>query len=365
MTTVQKFYTCNNNKCSENTDCKVETAVCFSDLNKCTNLCEVTKPKSVNDYCKDPSQFKDILSDAEIIDYNQKCQSLTGWDKFANWSGDTITNMINGMIGTANGRQILAIIFLKGQIEKGITEYGLRAAFEKLVSDQLLSRFTTDIAEIGIKEAGVMALSAVGSCLAAVVEGALVTLEIALPFLAPIEAALQLFMLMGMLIDMWDPCDLQQRIGPEYVNTINEQYNKAFVNAFSIQRGDDLEEDLNQRLIYRLGLWPIEFYMDNTFIADAIKSINKKDEYDKKRGQYQALYLKYAVQIPTPDIRLDITEASFKNLNNPNDVFFQLSNKNSVVEKFLKDYWVYIIIVIILLIILFIFIINKLNKNVR
>jgi hypothetical protein len=364
MTTKQKFYTCNNNKCSENTDCKVETANCFSDLDKCTSICEVIKPDSVHDYCKDPSKFKDILTDAEILDYNQKCQALTGWNKFTSWSGDTIQNMVEGMIGTTNGREILGIIFLKGQIEKGITEYGLRTAFEKLVSDKLLSKFTTDIAEIGIKEVGVMALSAVGSCLALVTEAALVSLEIALPFLAPIEAALQLFMLMGMLIDMWDPCDLKQQIGPEYVNTINDQYNKAFVNAFSIQRGDNLEEDLNKRLIYRLGIWPIEFYMDNTYIADAIKSINKTDEYDKKRGQYQTLYLQYAVDLPKVD-KLEITASSFKNLNNPNDIFFKLSNKNSVVENFLKKYWVYMIIIIILLIILFIFIIHKLNKNVR
>ena len=209
-----------------------------------------------------------------------------------------------------------------------------------------------------------MAVSAVGSCLALAVEGALVTLEIALPFLAPIEAALQLFMLMGMLIDMWDPCDLKQRIGPEFVNSVSEQYNKAFTNAFSSQRGDNLEEDLNKRLIYRLGIWPIEFYMDNTYIADAIKSLNKNDEYDKKRGQYQALYLQYAVNLPKVS-RIDISASSFKNLNNPNDIFFQISNKNSVVERFLKNYWVFILIVIILLIILFIFIIHKLNKNVR
>jgi len=80
--------------------------------------------------------------------------------------------------------------------------------------------------------------------------------------------------------------------------------------------------------------------------------------------QYQALYLKYAVDLPETS-GVDISASSFKNLNNPNDIFFQISNKNSVVERFLKNYWVFIIILIVLLIILFIFIIHKLNKNVK
>lgn len=366
MTTVQQFYSCDNDKCVINTNCKNETSYCYKNLDDCNSECsrpKGTKPDSVYHYCQNPSNFKGSLTEAEIISYNSQCENLSTFDKFSDWSADTIKNLVDAMIDTTTGREMLAIILFKGALEKGITKYGMRLAFNELITDKLITTLTKEVTEIGIKEVGVIALSAVGSCLAIAAEAALISLEIALPFLAPIEAALQMFMLLGMLIDAWDPCDLQQQIGPQYLNAITKQYNMAFVNAFASTQQNTLEEDLNKRLVYRLGIWPIEYYIDNTYISDAVKSINKTDQYDTKRRLYQTLYLKYAVEIPKLS-KLSISAADFKNLNDPNDIFYQLSNKNSIVEKFFKNYWVYIIIVIIILIILIIFIIHKLNKNV-
>lgn len=359
MTT--QYYSCNDqNNCNINSECKTESSTCFI-TNNCNNTCK-QKP-TYDDYCKDPEKYKILLNDTEIMLYDTYCtftnsnllstlsNEIYDFDsKSEKLVGKVIENMIDGMLMSVSGREMLALQFgLPASMSL------LKSSIVKLMTQEYIDQIVKNVSEIGIKETTYSCVAILGS---AIRRGIQAAKYIEAEVLGPVGWALNIIMLFGMLIDMWDPCDLKQQIGPIYINSFVKQYNDGFL-SMEYNYGQS-KEDLNKRITYKMDVWPKEFFIDDNYISDAITVLKKEDYYNKKFDQYTGIYISNSIP-SNPNSKL-LTANDFKYLNSQNDMFYYLSNKNTVIENFFRKNWPYILLIIILIIILIFYFIKKTNK---
>jgi hypothetical protein len=352
------YYNCNNNVCKINPQCKEESPVCIIDETTCNEICKNHVP-DIHEYCKNPNVYKDRMTNEEITDYDKRCMALNGLDTIFYNVGDIFNPMklekiIDGLINTTSGREMLGILFGKTVITKLGPKFSTWLA--KNLSKDFIESTAKTFAEKGILGIGDLSLSLIGYSFKAGLDSALFVDSWVI---APVEWVLTYPMLLGMVIDMWDPCDLRKEINSDYINQFSANYNDAFMVI--INNINSPKEDLQQKLLYRLNTWPQEYYLDNTEVADAVKELDLEKKYAEDFTVYMGTYLSNM-----KDIKIDkdpthvITTEDIAKLNGTSkDMLYNISGQNTVVEKFIKKYWPFIALLIFLFFFLIIIFISK------
>jgi hypothetical protein len=166
---------------------------------------------------------------------------------------------------------------------------------------------------------------------------------------------LDIFMNIGMLLDLWDPCGFNDQVGSLVIRQLSDKFNKVFrenqlkiFNSITLSDGSVIIKDE----------WPIEYFDDiHNYLTD-----DEKKFYDDKSAEY---YLHYLNNLTTnsdglpirKDIKMDKLQSN--SLNKIDNFTKELiGNDNTVFNNWLFKYIPLIIIVIIIFIII-IFIIIK------
>ena len=164
-----------------------------------------------------------------------------------------------------------------------------------------------------------------------------------------------IFMNIGMLLDLWDPCGFNDQVGASVVNKMSDKFNEVFrnnqlkaFNSITLSDGSIIIKDE----------WPLEYTDDiHNYLTD-----DEKKFYNDKTIEYYLHYLNnLTVNSDGLPIRKDVNMGKLQNTSiNKLDSFTKelIGNDNTVFNNWLFKYIPLIIIVIIIFIII-IFIIIK------
>jgi hypothetical protein len=204
---------------------------------------------------------------------------------------------------------------------------------------------------------------------------------------------LMMVQLIGMVIDMWDPCGYNQIVDTNVIDGVNSYMNTIFYNQtyFGISPPCDptdkkcLEKEKDpvkdgeengfvytfsgDKILKNINNIPMEYQMDYLF------NLNEKDfknfqytidgktlSYDDYYGDGGQKFIEYVVEYTSnmkvnaigdpiqwnDGTTLPITLDNFQKTRDT--IAFLLANKNTVVEKWLATYWIYILLIILTLI---------------
>jgi hypothetical protein len=349
------FYACDNMKCAVNTVCGEESAACFSNSNDCEYHC--SKTPSLNEYCSKPNDYKNVLSNSEILTYNTRCNALATGSKISFALGkvtlDSLENFFNGLFGTPSGLEMLSILLGFSVTEKLALE--LRTNLVKYLNETFFKTVEKNAAEVGVKASADISAGIVGSLLRVSAEAVFLPWTIVLPILNAANYVLIPLQIITILIDTWDPCDLNQEIDPDSLNELSYKFNNAFLSTVNY----DTQEDVNKRIIYKLNSWPKEYVL-NGQIFNAVKTLDLEQDYQNKYQQYLMIYIANSTDLPTStDSSNVLNPEDFSFLKPVNNLFYKAANQNTVVEKFLKTYWPIILLIMFLIIFFIIIAFNK------
>jgi hypothetical protein len=352
------------------------------------------------DYCQNPQLYKDDLTNTQLNFYNELCQAKQGLldelpqikddllkgledlgkglkkeGEFAlNLSGKIIEKLFEmiSALFTPEGIKMFAYFYgvnfsigiisnafktyLKdiatGSISK-ISEYILEKGLIKTVTSKLFNNLVISKTFFETIDRGL------GRVFFEIVS----FLPTFIPeLLAAAETGVGIIMIISMVIDIWDPCGLNDQIGGSVLNKFTDNFNTAFRESVlkdygSISVGDD-------KYIY-LYDWPIEYLYDFNSLGDILT----KDEYkyySDLKIKYQLEYLanlrynSYGIEInwndPPGEIEDKITLSDVNKIES--FVSNQMANDNTVLGNLFYKLLPLIILLIIFIIIL-IFIIIK------
>ena len=276
---------------------------------------------------------------------------------------------------------------IKGMVEMIFTPEGLEvlAAFEmstyvwkKVVVNLLVKKV---IRGTLVKLAGTEAEAAIGTkVMALLAEEAVAAIDI---FLIPVMLAIDTFMILSMLIDMWDPCALNKQIDGTSLEMLTDNYNIAFRTAIMSNIGSTIDSDGNKIFIKD---WPIEFN-GNSFLSKlALNTDDGQCEYySQLNGLFTSSYLlslktnsqglpinwkdPEAIQAITQtvphgdEINKMIKRGFWDKYNSTPSIFV---NNNTIAQNWLSKNWPIIVFIFSLIIIIVIFLIQKKgNKNLQ
>lgn len=337
---------------------------------------------SIQDYCKNPQLYKNSLSTNTLNYYNSQCQNTQNVNSnFENIKNDILENLkdvyddalkpvlnkilplIESML-SPSGLAVLAgfygynltIKFLSnvfkdwfktiatGNILK-LTEYlgknGIKIGGE-LFNEMIVGRSLFECIDVG--------LGRISFALIGVVSGVGSLLSI-------INPALEMFMLVGIVLDMWDPCNLNNQIGSEALRILSENFNKAFREEI-LKNIDSLTRSNNDIVIK--NSFPLEYFDDN--ILASVLTDDEKKYFDDLKTKYMLEYLaNLTVNSDGYPIKRDdnmprIQESHLTHIEKYTSNL--LGNKNTVAANWIYKFLPIIIIILILLLILIFFIIK-------
>jgi hypothetical protein len=374
----------------------------------------MTTTISPYDYCKHPEDYINSpgLDNITRAYWDQYCallnasqgppitNSSSGWDKFknvvdgiANGSSTIVENLIIGLVtmpiqnvpftsvpmwqsvipGFWAPEVIKYIIAnpLKWLSEQGISKAGEEAAVEmvsmgaskSIVNQALVSRSVVEgiieesgekIAEDATYSAGEYAIGAMLRAAAGLIADGLIeiagALEVVIEVLDPVMWAMFIVQVMGMIFDMWDPCNLNMALDADALQTFSNSFNQQFLETmlanFSATR------DSYGHLMYNAE-YPVQYYAEQSALLPL-----KQDYYNKI---YWKLYFQYLTTLTHNSDGYPIYKTGGGTLITGEQLsgwasrdlgFF--ANNNTVVENWLVKWWPIIGGILILIIVLFI-----------
>ena len=164
-----------------------------------------------------------------------------------------------------------------------------------------------------------------------------------------------LIQLLGMVLDMWDPCEYGKMMDAEMMKKVSDSFNELFSNALGI--GTIGPDEFGR--YYKIKSWPMEYFMDNIIQEE------KPDVYKAKSVKYQLEYFKamtynsngLPVSFPKKGTLINPSELDKALVHLVEGVAARAANDNVDVENYLEQNWEYIIIVCAI-VILFLFLIR-------
>lgn len=346
---------------------------------------------SIDDYCRNPSQYKDKLP-KNTINYNDKlCDMRNDMNNYSKeilgdfgktFSKDVkdisskipelMLNMIMGIF-TPEGLAILSIFVgidlvkyglhkaLLGAIARSISKEAFERCVEVSAEKSLLSITTKALTESVAREVEELAIRKAAFTLVTTLFNSIID---------PVMDFVDFIMIIGMVIDAWDPCGYNQELNAENLDNISYSYNTVFAQKLSTI---DIGNDEFGNPIY-INKWPIEVTAD-IILAEEFKNIGQLDDKTKKcksddqMCKNRTIYInEYFENLKVNSfgnpIRWDILgeyndKMEFDNsilLQYERDFMLMLSNNNTIVFRWLEKFWYIILTIFILFIIIFLII---------
>lgn len=325
---------------------------------------------SITDYCKDPQKYKNDPSlDKQTLDYwNSYCdiQKTAGKIKLPNFKdlGMVIPKAYLNFLTGLFSPQSLEI--LGGVISFNFTYKMAKSALQDWVTGGLnpdLYEEAVKLAEEGLDEGVVnsaMIFSSAAERLTVeevgmaryvaseLIEGA----EILGSALGDVLMVQMIVQMVGMALDMWDPCHYNDELDSSSLTTFNNLFNKVFRDNVILQVNTITD---SYGHVTAGNVWPIEFY------ADTILNKEKEDYYSPLRFRFMARYLS-SLQYNSDGLPIDWTPNPNGRIFNNSDFWIvertvadYFGNDNTVIANFFLKWWpFFLLLIVIIIIILFI-----------
>jgi hypothetical protein len=243
------------------------------------------KNVSISEYCKNPENYKNTLSNTTIKYYNSVCLNMKN-PPSGNTSGlllsglsntgKGIANVIQGML-TPEGLLMLGIL-IGGSI---LTKYS-NTLVEQAVKDLLpiITKIGAQIAEKEIVPVTGALITTIGNVTVYSAFASVKILNFALDVVDYFNWPLLILTIIAAIFDAWDPCDLNSVLGREKLMEINESLNENFQEKI-IKSGSFKNE---QGDVEYVNKYPIEYYSDSILYQ-------YESEYTYKLTLYSFYYL--------------------------------------------------------------------------
>lgn len=312
---------------------------------------------NIDAYCLNPIQYQKTLLKSEIEYYDKICALR----KQISDKDQKIIDIIN-----------LPVVMIQSMLSpEGLKMMGLfmgidlvsKSAYKSLLnflSKGLSQELIDEIAVRAGSEAGSLVSSAIITSVVAdsVVEASAASIAISVMSMAAevidVAAFLQIILMMiGMIIDTWDPCGFGQELDADSLDKLSDGVNTQFMIKF-LEAVSVSTDSVGNTI--QLNNWPLEYYADSLSDFQNFNSTQNQVNY----WNYSIDYLKSlsvnsnGEKIVWPNVNaIDNTE--FKKIIKT--VSISLANNNTYVTNFIDKWWV-ILLGIIIIIILFIFLIR-------
>jgi hypothetical protein len=352
---------------------------------------------NISDYCKDKDSCKDI-TEAQKKYYEQVCSkgdknvdSLIAQQliKFGEKFGDFFKNLIMGML-SPEGLLILSGFYsieLTGNFIFGAMLKG--SLLDKALVTNL-EKFCLESGEkISSKAAIGYATTIINSKLEKTIAEKLLFNSVKMlgSTISGIWNVANIIMIMGTLVDvLWDPCSYNQIVSKEVLKEVSNNFNLVFTNKVYYNLDDSCtdkcdektaEEDgkkngpkytiRGNRILTSISSIPMEYDFMYTISSDEELFKDLKYDYNGSMYSYDDYYTfkmtEYCIEylkkmkvnaLGRPiywndqrDFPID-DKTSFE--SSRNWFALQLANQNTVVQKWIAEYWIYILLVILILI---------------
>ena len=352
-------------------------------MNDANDYCD--NPDKNYEYIKDmsPSEYSDLIDyckDYEYSKLNTKGKIKEGihdfGEKLENLP-DIISLMIHSMFFTEEGRENMALIMgvmvgpkIVGYIGRKLLPNIIKTTLEETLP--LLGRMVVNFGAELLVETGVdVVASALVSTVTTemVINGVLNTLPVIGQILDigidAIFAVLDVLMILGMALDIWDPFGYSKELNAKTLSDISDSFNNIFMKISTF--GLNLPEGDN---------WPIQYYADG-IVANTKLDKETEDELAVLRILWSVQYLQsleynslgnriipygYNIDLKKYDVNSLYHARLMESINHSRYVFSTIDSPSSspFINRFIKNYW--FIIVLVLGIIFSYFMIAK-NKN--
>lgn len=329
---------------------------------------------SINEYCKDPEKYKNDPSlDKQTIDYwNSYCdmekeagkKNTPDLKELSKVAPEAIQALLVGLVspeslsilGGTMG-YIITYKMAKNALKKWVlgrlddemiaaaTELAKEGASKGVVNTSLI--FTEAAGKMTVEEVGVETFVA-----ARLIEGA----EMLGSIIDEVLIIQMIVQLVGMVLDMWDPCNYNQELDSSTLDTFTDLYNKAFRDNVLIK----VESIVDSYGHVTIGnIWPIEFY------ADRILTNEKEDHYKKIRFNLFAKYIS-SLQYNSDGLPINFEDDPAARLMTNSDFWIvektvstYFANDNTVIANWFLKWWPILLAVVIGGIILLIIVRSK------
>jgi hypothetical protein len=366
-----------------------------------------TTTVSINQYCDNPADYKNVagLTNDTRAYWDTYCAARIASRKagmpstgaLSNFNADLLVNLINGLMAPESleiiGSMLGGIIALKlvkaaigNFVKNGLSDVALKAAQDYIIkggskfaanSTGVFSGIFGDSAFVdkGVLDAAKSAAedalaksAAEGAAEAAAVEGAefagryaVAACVDAAEFIGDIASGIGIVMMVvqvvGMVLDVWDPCDLNEQLTASVIEVYNTSFNTAFRRNLLVSM--ESSRDSYGRITYS-AIWPVRYYAEKSALIPI-----KKDYYDAIHFSYMATYLDSLtynsdgdpIFHPPPGHGTLLSNEVIKGLEL--STFGIIGNNNTVVENWLIRWWPLFVGAFILVIVILIFIKGK------
>ena len=261
----------------------------------------MTSAVLIDDYCANPSKYKDILPEHTMKYYDQYCDAR---QSVADQNQGTSIEDLGKAVPKALLEMLQSVLTPESMgMLAGVMGINLvsKALFKKLVQS-IAQRFSEEMADAmagmaadGLSSAAINASAMLSTMLDnAILEnvgdvgvyavGVLLKGAESLADMIPVIGEIMMMLqLIGMIFDAWDPCHLNNELNATAILKFNNSFDNMFrsnmlvsVNSFTDLYGNT----------YFYDLWPVDFFADYGVLANA-----KKDKYAPLRAVYMAKWL--------------------------------------------------------------------------
>lgn len=339
----------------------------------------MTTSISPHDYCKNPNDYKNdpSLTDKTKLYWNQFCQLQKDLGKAKMPSNKNIgqctdqafSQMIAGIF-TPQGLEMLSIISgamilgktAKAQLKKilgswvknGLSE-AQRDAVKQFVKDggdyasansgAIIDGITQDLVYVDVEVAEAAGYSGGRFAVSELLVGVADIIGKFVDFAMAVQ-------LLGMVLDAWDPCNLNEELDATALKQMTLSFDSAFRTsmAISIQSTKDSYGNITLN-----ETWPIEYYAEKSAL------IPFKNDYYGPRSQYYISRYLNTLQLNSNGSPIfhekggrAITNEDVNALESQLTGF--LSDGNTVIQNWIIKWWPLLIGIVILIIVIFVYI---------
>jgi hypothetical protein len=326
---------------------------------------------SIDDYCKNPEDWKSKLPTNVIDYYNTICTAREGTSQHKTNIGDIgkafgeeLLHMIQGLL-SPEGIGLISAVMGINFASKQMFEYFVKSLSKSLtgsVADAMAGMVAEGASEAAINCSAILSnfmstltLDAFGESAGKYALGTLLKgAEMIGDIISEVGDILLILQVIGMIFDAWDPCNLSNALDADTISTFNTAYDLTFrKNVVNI--ADSIQDVYgNSVLIY---VWPLEYFADKGFLAQA-----KEDYYSPIRQKFMVMYLQ------SLDFNSDGEQINWPTGGNlvTNDILsglgktlaLEAADENTVVANWLSKWWPLLAFFIMVLIIIIVFLIK-------
>lgn len=324
-------------------------------------------------YCNNPADYANTpgLTDQTKLYWQQYCtlRSQLGQVKipdnksFANISSEVVQGFIESLF-TPEGLAFMGVIFggpilaqsakeaVADFVSEGLDQKAITAAMEKVADGTSME--VANIALVYDQVTSKLAYVSLDAATDAGFDAGRYAIKLLFDFVDIVSDVLDVAMavqMMGMLLDLWDPCDLNDQFDASQLQILNNNFNTVF--RTNIAQGVLSTQDTYGNIVLNAE-WPVPYYAELSAIIPF-----KNDYYDPIRQGLMMDYLN-SLQFNSNGSPIFYTINTGRMISNDDisaidsAVIDFLSGSNTVAENWLHKWWpllAMMLIVIVLLII--------------